>query len=235
MPLKDPFLEAEIVSSKLPRSNYYRLKNLMAVIDVYNLQGEKTSQVELNEDIFNTTIKAHVLHQVVVSQLLDRRSGSSSTKSRSEVKSSGTKLWRQKGTGRARVGAASSPMRRGGGVAFGPVPRKHVRKVLKKVKRSAVRMALTDKFQTDRLIIVNDFSLPKIKTKNFVQVMKNFGVNRALIVTKDKNRNLERSSKNVPWVKVMRRQGLNVYDILKYDHLFLDLSAISGIEEALIS
>ena len=235
MPLKDPFLEAEIVSLKLPRFNYYRLKNLMAVIDVYNLEGEKTSQVELNEDIFNTPIKAHVLHQVVVSQLLDRRSGSSSTKSRSEVKSSGTKLWRQKGTGRARVGAASSPTRRGGGVAFGPVPRKHVRKVLKKVKRSAVRMALTDKFQTDRLIIVNDFSLPETKTKSFVQVMKNFGVNRALIVTKDKNRNLERSSKNVPWVKVMRRQGLNVYDILKYDHLFLDQSAISGIEEALIS
>lgn len=207
----------------------------MAVIDVYNLQGEKTSQVELNEEIFNTPIRAHVLHQVVVSQLLNRRSGSASTKSRSEVKSSGRKLWRQKGTGRARVGQASSPTRRGGGVVFGPVPRKYVRKVPKKVKRSAVRMALTDKFQTDRLIIVSDFDLPEIKTKSFVQVMENFKVNGALIVTKDKNENLEKSSKNIPCVKVMRYQGLNVYDILKYDHLFLDQSAISRIEEALIS
>lgn len=207
----------------------------MAVIDVYNLQGEKTSQVELNEEIFNTPIRAHVLHQVVVSQLLNRRSGSASTKSRSEVKSSGTKLWRQKGTGRARVGQASSPTRRGGGVVFGPVRRKYVRKVPKKVKRSAVRMALTDKFQTDRLIIVSDFDLPEIKTKSFVQVMENFKVNGALIVTKDKNENLEKSSKNIPCVKVMRYQGLNVYDILKYDHLFLDQSAISRIEEALIS
>lgn len=207
----------------------------MAVIDVYNLQGEKTSQVELNEEIFNTPIRAHVLHQVVVSQLLNRRSGSASTKSRSEVKSSGRKLWRQKGTGRARVGQASSPTRRGGGVVFGPVPRKYVRKVPKKVKRSAVRMALTDKFQTDRLIILSDFDLPEIKTKSFVQVMENFKVNGALIVTKDKNENLEKSSKNIPCVKVMRYQGLNVYDILKYDHLFLDQSAISRIEEALIS
>lgn len=207
----------------------------MAVIDVYNLQGEKTSQVELNEEIFNTPIRAHVLHQVVVSQLLNRRSGSASTKSRSEVKSSGRKLWRQKGTGRARVGQASSPTRRGGGVVFGPVPRKYVRKVPKKVKRSAVRMALTDKFQTDRLIVVSDFNLPQIKTKSFVQVMENFKVNGALIVTKDKNENLEKSSKNIPCVKVMRYQGLNVYDILKYDHLFLDQSAISRIEEALIS
>jgi large subunit ribosomal protein L4 len=207
----------------------------MAVIDVYNLQGEKTSQVELNEEIFNTPIRAHVLHQVVVSQLLNRRSGSASTKSRSEVKSSGRKLWRQKGTGRARVGQASSPTRTGGGVVFGPVPRKYVRKVPKKVKRSAVRMALTDKFQTDRLIVVSDFNLPQIKTKSFVQVMENFKVNGALIVTKDKNENLEKSSKNIPCVKVMRYQGLNVYDILKYDHLFLDQSAISRIEEALIS
>lgn len=207
----------------------------MAVADVFNLHGEKTSQVELNDEVFNTPVKVHVLHQVVVSQLLSRRSGSASTKSRSEVKSSGAKLWRQKGTGRARVGQASSPIRRGGGVAFGPVPRKYVHNVPRKVRRSALRMALTDKLQTDRLIVISDFDLPEIKTRNFVQVMENFNVNRALIVTNDKNENLEKSSRNVPWVKVMRHQGLNVYDVLRHEHLFLDQSAISSIEEALIS
>lgn len=207
----------------------------MAVVDVYNLQGKKTSQMELNEDVFNTSIKAHVIHEVVVSQRLNRRSGSASTKSRSEVRSSGTKLWRQKGTGRARVGQASSPTRRGGGVAFGPAARKYVRKVPKKVRRSALRMALTDKYQTDRLIVVSGFDLPEIKTRDFVEAMENFNVDRALIVTNEKNEVLEKSSKNVPWVKVMRYQGLNVYDVLRYEHLFLDQSAISMIEEALLS
>ena len=207
----------------------------MANIDVYDLQGEKTSQVELNEEIFNVPVKRHLLHQVVVSQLLNRRSGSASTKSRSEVKGSRRKLWRQKGTGRARVGAASSPIRRGGGVAFGPVARKYVRKVPKKVRKSALCMALTDKYQAERLVVIKDFDLPEIKTRNFVQAMKNFQANQALIVTEEKNENLERSSKNVPWVKVMRYQGLNVYDILRHDHLFLVESAIGRIEEALIS
>lgn len=211
------------------------MKYTMATIDVYDLQGKKTFQVELNEEIFDVPIKSHVLHQVVVSQLLNRRSPNASTRSRSEVKSSGRKLWRQKGTGRARAGDAASPTRRGGGVAFGPVPRKFVRKVPKKVRKSALCMALTDKFQSDRLVVVKDFDLPEKKTRNFVQVMNNFQANHALIVTEDKNENLEKSSRNLPWVKVMRYQGLNVYDILKHDHLFLVQSAISRIEEALIS
>ncbi len=207
----------------------------MAVIDVYNLQGKKTTQIELNEDVFNTPIKTHVLHQVVVSQLLNRRSGSASTKGRSEVKSSGAKLWRQKGTGRARAGQASSPTRRGGGVAFGPAPHKYIRKVPKKVRRSALRMALTDKYQTDRLIVVSNFDLPEIKTRDFVAAMENFNVDRALIVTNGKHEVLEKSSKNVPWVKVMRYEGLNVYDVLRHEHLFLDQAAIGLIEEALLA
>jgi large subunit ribosomal protein L4 len=151
------------------------------------------------------------------------------------VVGSGRKLWRQKGTGRARVGAASSPTRKGGGVAFGPAPRKYNRKVSKKVRKAALRMALTDKAQTEQLIVVDSFDLSEIKTKHFVDVMKNFGVNKALIITQDSSANLEKSSSNVPWVKVMRYQGLNVYDILKYDHLFLEQSAVEKIEEALVS
>ena len=207
----------------------------MAIIDVYNLQREKNSQMELNEDIFDVPVKQHVLHQVVVSQLLNKRSGSASTKSRSEVKGSRSKLYRQKGTGRARAGAASSPTRRGGGVAFGPSPHKYVRKVPKKVRKAALCMALTEKFLNDRLIIVSNFNLPEIKTRNFLEVMNNFQVNMALIVTEDKNRNLEKSSRNVPWVKVMRYEGLNVYDVLRYEHLFLVQPAVTKMEEALIS
>jgi large subunit ribosomal protein L4 len=207
----------------------------MATIDVYNLKREKTSQTELRGDVFDVPIIKSVLHQVVVSQLAKRRSGTASTKTRSEVDRSGHKLWRQKGTGRARVGGASSPTRRGGGVVFGPLPRRYVQKVPKRVRKMALRMALTDKFQNDRLVVVADFNLPEIKTKSFLQVMKDFEARKALIVIEDTNENLQRSSRNVPWVKVMKYQGLNVYDILNYEHLFLVQAAIHKIEEALVS
>lgn len=207
----------------------------MTLVDVYNLQKEKVSEVELKEEIFDFPIKKHVLHQVLIRQLNNRRSGTASTKSRSEVTSSGKKLWRQKGTGRARVGAASSPTRRGGGVVFGPTPKEYSQKVPKKVRKAALRMALTDKVQTEQLIVVDHFNFEEIKTKNFVQTMKNFEVDKALIVTETKNENLEKSSQNVSWIKVMRYEGLNVYDLLKYDTLLLEQSAIGKIEEALIS
>jgi large subunit ribosomal protein L4 len=205
----------------------------MATIDVYNLEREKTSQVELDEDVFNVEVKPHLLHQVVVSQLLKRRSGTAAAKGRSEVKSSGTKLWRQKGTGRARVGSANSPTRRGGGVAFGPVPRKYERKVPKKVRKAALRMALSDKFRNDRLVVLDGFDLPEVKTKAFVKVMRNFEADKVLIVTQGKNENLEKSARNVPRVKVLRSEGLNVYDVLNHDHLFLVENTIGTIQEAL--
>jgi large subunit ribosomal protein L4 len=207
----------------------------MTVIDVYNLQREKISQAELNEKVFQVPVEKHVLHQVVVSQLANRRAGTASTKGRSDVNRSGKKLWRQKGTGRARVGDAGSPTRRGGGVIFGPKPRKYLSKVPKKLGKLALSMALSDKFQNERLLVLSDFNLPKIKTRDFVQVMKTFDVSKALIVTSEKNEILEKSSMNVPWVKVMRCEGLNVYDVLNHEHLFLVQSTIPKIEEALLS
>ena len=207
----------------------------MTVVDVYNLQKEKISEMELKDDIFSVPIKKHVLHQVVVSQNASRRSGTASTKSRSDIKASKAKLYRQKGTGRARAGTASSPTRKGGGVAFGPSPRTYTHKVPKKVKKAALRMALTDKVQADQLFVIDNFSLPEIKTKHFVGIMSNFDVDKALIVTLDKIENLEKSSRNVPRVKVMRYEGINVYDILRYDHLFLEQSAVGKIQEALDS
>jgi large subunit ribosomal protein L4 len=207
----------------------------MTVIDVYNLQREKISQAELNEKVFQVPVKKHVLHQVIVSQLANRRAGTASTKGRSEVNRSGKKLWRQKGTGRARVGDAGSPTRKGGGVIFGPKPRKYGRKIPKKLGKLALSMALSDKYQNERLLVLGDFNLPKIKTKDFVQVMKSFDASKALIVTSEKNEILEKSSANVPWVKVMRCEGLNVYDVLNHEHLFLVESTIPKIEEALLS
>ncbi|MEJ2023815.1 MAG: 50S ribosomal protein L4, partial [Deltaproteobacteria bacterium] len=151
------------------------------------------------------------------------------------VKASGSKLWRQKGSGRARAGGSSSPTRRGGGIAFGPSPRSFTQRTPKKVRKAAVRMALTDKVQNQQIYVLEDFELPEIKTKGFVQVMDAFSVKKALIVTDAKNENLEKSSRNVPWIKVMRYEGLNVYDILKFDYLFIVKPAVEKIEEALVA
>lgn len=205
----------------------------MIGIDVVSLENKKVSEAELDEEIFNVPIKYHVLHQVVLGQMSDQRAGTARAKTRSEVKASGRKLWRQKGTGRARVGAASSPTRRGGGVVFPPVPKKSGPKVSKKLKKAGLCMALTDKVRNDQLILVDGFALPEGKTKAFVQIMKKFDVKKALIVTEGRNDNLDRSSRNVPWVKVMRHEGLNVYDVLRYDSLFMEQSAISKVQEAL--
>lgn len=206
----------------------------MTVMDVYNFQKEKVSEVELSDKIFGVQIKGHVLHQVVTSQLANRRAGTAATKGRSDVRCSGRKLSRQKGTGRARVGTGSSPTRRGGGVAFGPTTRKYVHKVSKQVRKAALRMALTDKALGEQIIVIDKLGLPGIKTKDFVGALNRFAVDKALIVTHGKSENLEKSSRNVPRVKVMRYEGINVYDILKYDHLFLEQPAISKIEEALV-
>ncbi|RLB42713.1 MAG: 50S ribosomal protein L4 [Deltaproteobacteria bacterium] len=205
----------------------------MMTVDVYNLNKERVGEIDLKEEVFNVPVKKHVLHQVVVSQLASKRAGSAATKTRSQVKASGRKLWRQKGTGRARVGSAASPTRRGGGVAFGPAPRQYVIKVPKKVRKAALRMALTDKLQNEKLIVIDSFSFPEIKTKAFVEAMRRFDVRTALIVADQMDENLDKSSRNVPWVKVMRREGLNVYDILKYDNLFVEQPALKKIEEVL--
>jgi large subunit ribosomal protein L4 len=207
----------------------------MAIVDVYNLQKEKVGEIQLRDEVFNVPIKKHVLHQVVVSQLAGRRSGTASTKGRSEVKASGRKLWRQKGTGRARVGDAASPTRRGGGVAFGPKPREYDLRVPKKVKKSALRMALSDKLQGEQLIVVDSLALTETKTKAFVAVMDRFDVAKGLIVTEGINETLDKSSRNVPWVKVLRSEGLNVYDILNCEQLVLERATVGKIEEALIS
>lgn len=202
----------------------------MALVDVHNTAGEKVSQVELNEDIFNVAVKGSVLHDVVKMQLACRRSGTAAVKNRGDVKGSTKKLFRQKGTGNARSGSIKSPLRRGGGVIFGPVPRSYAYKLPKKVRRLALKMALSSKFQNENLMVLDQFDLDEVKTQKFVDVVKGLGTEKTLIVIDEKNRNLELSARNVPGYKVLNSDGLNVYDILKYDKLILLSSSIEKVE-----
>jgi large subunit ribosomal protein L4 len=202
----------------------------MAVVDVVNVAGDVVSQTELNDSIFNVPVKKSVLHQVVTAQLAAKRAGTASVKRRSDVKGSRHKLYRQKGTGRARKGDIKSPILRGGGVIFGPDPRDFTKKVLKKVRKLALKMALSSKVQEQQLVVVDNMDLDEIKTKVFSGIISELNAEKALIITAEKNERLELSSRNVPGVKVLQAQGMNVYDILKYPKLVLVQPAIEGIE-----
>jgi large subunit ribosomal protein L4 len=207
----------------------------MAVIDVVNSKGEKVSERELSDALFNVAAKTSVLHEVVTAQLAGRRSGTASTKRRSEVSGSTRKLYRQKGTGRARRGDIKSPLMRGGGVIFGPHPRSFASKVSKKVRKLALKMALTSKLQENELVVLDKFDLEKVKTKDFIEIVQALRLDNALIVTDNKDEILELSSRNVPRIKVLRSEGLNVYDILKYKNLVLLEPAINDIEGRLLA
>lgn len=202
----------------------------MAVIDVKNMAGDKVSQVDLSDSIFNIEVKPEVLHEVVKMQLACRRAGTASVKRRSDVQGSTRKLYRQKGTGRARRGDIKSPVMRGGGVVFGPKPKSYAYSVPKKVRRLALKMALSSKLQSNDLVVVDNMDLGTPKTKQFVEIMKALKLENALIITPLGNENLELSSRNVGSVKVMRTEGLNVYDVLKYQSLVLLEPSVSGIE-----
>ena len=206
----------------------------MAVVNVINSKAQKVSQVDLVDAIFNIPVKGSILHEVVTMQLARRRSGSASVKHRSDVKGSGRKLFRQKGTGRARRGDIKSPLLRGGGSTFGPDPRSYAYKVPKKVRRLALKMALSSKLKEENLVVLDEFGLDKIKTREFVKVMNALNTKNALIITEKKNENLELSARNVPQIKVLRVEGLNVYDILKYKNVVLLESSIKSIEGRLL-
>ncbi len=202
----------------------------MPVLDVQNVNGKKISQVELADDVFSVPVKTSILHQVVTMQLANRRAGTAAVKHRSDVSGSRRKLYRQKGTGRARRGDIKSPLLRGGGVVFGPDDRNYTHKVPKKVRKLALKMALSSKLDKNELMVLDQLELEKIKTSAFVDVLKNLKLENALFVTEKKNENLELSSRNVPDVKVLRSEGLNVYDILKYRTLVLLEPAVKNIE-----
>ena len=207
----------------------------MPVIDVQNITGKQISQIELADDVFNVPVKSSVLHEVVTMQLANRRSGTAAVKHRSDVRGSGKKLFRQKGTGRARRGNIKSPLLRGGGVVFGPDQRDYSYKPPKKVRKLALKMALSSKLRENELVVLDQFELDEIKTKKFVDVLEVLKLDNALIVTDKHNDHLELSSRNVPDVKVLRNEGLNVYDILKHRVLVLLEPAVKNIEGKLLA
>ncbi len=188
---------------------------------------------QLQERIFGVRIRPRLLHQMVMMQLNSRRSGTASTKTRGVVRGSGRKPWRQKGTGRARVGSVRSPIWVGGGTVFGPQPRDYSYRLPKKARKEALLTALSLRMQEEKIIVVDKLELAEIKTKEIKKTLDELGVESALIVIPEADEKVERSARNLSAVKVLRAQGLNVYDILCYKHLILTEKSLQAIEERL--
>lgn len=206
----------------------------MPTVTVYNSKKEEVGEIELRDEIFQVPVKSHLLHEAMTFQLARRRSGTASTKGRSEVRGGGHKPWRQKGTGRARAGTRNSPLWRGGGVTFGPKPRDHSFKVNKKIRKQALKMALSSKYSDNQMVVVDGFGLSGIRTRDFVEILDTFDIEKALVVIPERDEMVELSARNVPYIKVLSSEGLNVYDILRYEHLILVKDAVPRIEAALL-
>ena len=207
----------------------------MSTVNIVNTKNESVGEIDLNDEVFNREVKEYILHEVVRMQRAARRGGNACTKTRVEVRGGGRKPWRQKGTGRARAGTNNSPIWRGGGVTFGPKPRDYSFKVNKKVRQQAVAMALSARFQEGNLIVMDDFSLDVIKTKDFVGIMSVLDVQNGLIITNDASDNLSKSSRNVNGYKVLSSEGLNVYDILLHKKVILVQPVIESLEKRLMA
>jgi large subunit ribosomal protein L4 len=207
----------------------------MAVTEVKNIKNEKTGELELNDSIFSVEVKQHIIHDIVRMQRANRRSGNACTKTRAEVRGGGAKPWRQKGTGRARAGTNNSPIWRGGGTTFGPKPRDFSYKLPRKVRKLGIRMALSARFAEDNLVILDDFQMDEIKTKNFASIMDTLALENALIVVESPNENLEKSCRNLPGYKVMPTAGLNVYDILLHKKIVLVQACLGQLDVRLLT
>ena len=207
----------------------------MSTVSVFNIKNEKVGEIELNEKVFDLVVKEHLLHDVVKMQLAAKRAGNACTKTRVEVSGGGVKPWRQKGTGRARAGSNTSPVWRGGGVAFGPKPRDYSIKLNRKVKKQALAMAMSARLQEGNLVVLDGFTLEAIKTKEFIKVMNALAIDNGLIITPDVNENVNKSARNVNGFKVLSTEGLNVYDILLHKKLVLLQPAIEGLEKRVMA
>lgn len=206
----------------------------MAVCDVLNTLAEKVGEIDLNDSLFSVEINTGILHEVVCMQRANRRNGNACTKTRGEVSGGGAKPWRQKGTGRARAGSRTSPVWRGGGTVFGPLPRDYSYNLPKKVKKLALKMALSARNQEGNLVVVDRIEFPEVKTKNFVKVMNNFQFDNCLVITDEIDEKVGLSARNAIGFKVLPVAGLNVYDILKYSKLMLLQSSLAMLEERLM-
>ena len=203
----------------------------MPNVALYDIKGQNIGDIALSENVFGQPVNTAVMHEVVVAHLANCRQGTQSAKTRSEVSGGGKKPWRQKGTGRARQGSTRSPQWRHGGVVFAPKPRDYTIRVNKKVKRLAMKSALSSKVEGNELIVFDALNIEAPKTKEMVKVLKNVDVNKALIVLADKDEKVERASANIPGVKTTLVGTLNVYEILKYEKLILTKASVEKIEE----
>jgi large subunit ribosomal protein L4 len=207
----------------------------MTKLAVYNIGNQKVNDIEVDDQIFKVKIHPAVFHNVVRMNLASQRKGSAATKNRALVRGGGAKPWRQKGTGRARAGTRRSPLWRGGGIIFGPMPKDYAFSLPKKERRTALRAALSLKLQEEKLILLDEFPLNGFKTKQVLEVLKRFSVENALIVTNEKNIFLERSTRNISDIDVLRAEELNVYDILNHEHLILLSPVLTRIQGVLAS
>ena len=203
----------------------------MAKLALYNMEGQKTGSMEASDAIFAVEVNESVLHTVVVNHLANKRQGTQNTKTRTEVRGGGKKPWRQKGTGRARQGSIRAPQWVGGGVALGPKPRSYRYSVNKKIKRIALKSAITAKYNEYAVYVVDGLSLEEIKTAKIAALLKGLEVSSALIVTADADNNIYKSSRNIMGVDASHVGTLNTYDILKHKALVLSKEAVAKIEE----
>ncbi len=205
----------------------------MATVTVFDQDKKEVGTRELADSVFNTEVKGYLLHDMVRYQLAARRQGTAAVKNRAAVAGGGKKPYKQKGTGNARQGTIRAPHFVGGGVAFGPQPRSYAFKLNRKVKKAALCSALSARFQAEKMIVLNDLTLDAISTKSFDQMIKKFELEGALVVIDKPNPNVELSARNLRNVKVLRAEGVNVYDVLNYPNLVLTDAAVSEIEGAM--
>ena len=203
----------------------------MAKVSVYNIYGKEVGSIELNDAVFGVEVNEHLVHLAVVNQLANKRQGTQSAKTRSEVSGGGRKPWRQKGTGHARQGSTRAPQWTGGGVVFAPKPRDYSFKMNKKEKKIALLSALSSKVNDSKIVVLDSFNLDEIKTKKFAEVMNNIKVSNALFVIEGENKNVVLSGRNIPTVKVSATNEINTYDVLKYDTLVVTKAAVEKLEE----
>ncbi len=202
-------------------------------LPVYNLEGEVVEQIELSDDVFGQPINEPLIHQAVVRQQANRRVGTADTKTRGEVAGSTRKLFRQKGTGRARHGSIKAPIYRGGGIVFGPHPRNYRQAMPKKMRRQALRCALSAKAAAQRLVLLDQLEFAQPRTKQMAGLLAKFAIRSALVVLPEPNEVVQKSARNIPSVTTLPAQNLNVLDVMRHQHLLMPVAAVRKVEQAL--
>lgn len=207
----------------------------MPTVDVFNMKGEVVGQMELQDAVFGVNVNSHVLHLAVMKQLAAQRLGTHDSKTRAEVRGGGRQPWKQKGTGRARAGSRRSPVWVGGGIAFGPTPRKYGFALPRKVRRLALRSALTAKVQSGEFVVVDALEFNEPKTKLMIATLHNLKIDgKTLVVLPEYNENIEKSGRNIPGVMIEEARGINVYDILNCGKVVITKAAVEKVQEVLV-